>query len=555
MYRLRGLRVRLDRISYLALALTIPLAWVLLQGYRLDSLLLQVIGISGIVTMLIIAFIRPVIASLLRGPRVDLDLVYTLLHMRLVSSGKPPAGKVLASVSREGMYGYYSDVFRRAVTLAREWGYNLTDALSYLAKEVGEKTFREVIQRMAATLKLGADLEVFLDTEYDTLFHEYRYHYQRVINNMRVLLGVYIAIMAALVFALSSFMLLGFFFGGSSRLLVQAYIVSSLVVLVLGGLIIFLLPREHFDVKGREARENPLIRLSDLLAVAGILLSITISILYLRGKQYTPEVLGMTVALAGLPLIPAGIVALIHESRVQDIDIFFPVFIRSLGSFVQTIPSLKHAITQVLRADLGKLTRLVMRFSSRLENEIPPHIAWKRFSIESGSELVRRGSAIFQDTMEYGGDTSLAGRVISDHNNALLGLRRLRAQISSNFTSTTIIIHATVVAISIFILGLIGYFNTILQALLEGLTPEVASFIFINIVDIEFLNKIIYLFIFTLTLVNSYLIAKVRPFSLRSFWIYLGILLVITGVSTYLSTKAVDYVLGTMGGFEAPLPG
>ena len=134
----------------------------------------------------------------------------------------------------------------------------------------------------------------------------------------------------------------------------------------------------------------------------------------------------------------------------------------------------------------------------------------------------------------------------------LLGLRRLRNQIASNFTSTTIVIHSTVVAISMFVLGLITYFNEVLMQLTSQLTPEVAGYIFIQPVNIVFLNKTIYAFIIMLTIINSYLIAKVRPFSQRSFWIYLGIMLIATGVSAYLSSRAVDYVLQTMASVSLP---
>jgi archaellum biogenesis protein FlaJ (TadC family) len=361
--------------------------------------------------------------------------------------------------------------------------------------------------------------------------------------------------MAALVFALSSFMLLGFFFGGSGEILVQAYIASISVALGLGGLIIIMLPREFFDVEDHSARENKLILLIDLLAGLGVATSILTAALYLYEKGFTLQDLSIAIMLTGLPLIPAGVLALIHESRVQDVDVFFPVFIRSLGSFVATIPSLKHAIRQVLRTDLGRLTRLIERFHVRLENEIPPQIAWKRFSVESGSELVRRGSKIFQDSMEYGGNTDLAGVLISDHNNVLLSLRRLRAQVSANFTSTGIVIHATVVAISVFILGLVSYFNTVISTLIGNLTSTVTQYFFLTPVNIEYINKIVYLFIFSLTIINAYLITVVRPYSRRAFWFFMGLLLIITGVSAYLSTMAVEYVLRTMAGVEiAPLP-
>lgn len=543
---------RLPRDAYLALPALAAGAALLALGGGLKS---KAAGLVVIVAAILLGAVRPFFKRYLAGPKVDLDLLYALLHMRAVASGKPPATKLLEAVSVEKLYGFYSEMLGKAYLLAREWGYNVSEALSYIAKNIEEKAFREVVQRLAATIRLGADLEKFLETEYNTLLHEYQYHYQRVINNMRVILGVYVATMAALVFALSSLMLLGFFFGDYGPLLTQAYIASAAAALGLGGLVIIMLPKELFDVKGALARENRLILLSDLLGGLGVAAGIAAAALYLSGRELSIQNLSLALVIAGIPPLSAGILALVHESRVQDVDVFFPVFIRSLGSFVATIPSLKQAIKQVLRADLGRLTKLILRFHVRLESEIPPRIAWKRFAAESGSELVRRGSRIFQDSIEYGGDPELTGTLVSDHNNVLLGLRRLRAQVSSNFTSTGIIIHAAVVAISVFILGLVSYFNQVITLLTANLTSTVSQYFFLSPVDVGFLNKIIYLFIVSITVINAYLITVVRPLSRRVFWLFAGILAIVTGLSAYFSTLAVSYVLKTMAGIQiAPIP-
>jgi flagellar protein FlaJ len=550
----RRISLQTDPVTLAGIAGIVAGTILALYGWKAGVFRVQLVGILLAAASAVMGPGRGIISGYLGGPRVDLDLVYALLHMRLVASGKAPPGKVLGAVSDPDLYGFYSRIFGRAVLLAREWGYNLSDALSYLAKEIRDKAFREVVQRLAATIRLGASIEEFLSSEYDTLFSEYIYHYQRMMNNLRVLLGVYVAVMAALVFAVSSFTLLGFFFGGSSKLLVQAYVASLMVVTGLGASIILLLPREYFDVRGREARENSMVRLIDRSAVTGLLAGLVVAGLYIHRVGMNPRSLGLAMVIVGSTILPAGVLVTRYESFIHDIDVFFPVFIRSMGSFLATIPSLKHAVSQVLRADLGRLTRLIERFYARILNEVPPQIAWKRFSIESGSELVRRGTRIFQDVVEYGGDTTMAGRMISDHNNSLLGLRRLRGQVSSNFISTAIVIHATVIAISIFIAGLVSYFNSVLKTMMGQLTPEAAEYFFLSPVNMEFIDKSIYVFSSALTIINAYLIALVRPYSLRAYWLYQAVILISSGISAYLSDVAVKYILSTMAGIQMPLP-
>ena len=547
-------QVKLDRASYASIAVMITSVIVMLRAGQAGGLPVYIGGMTIAIISFIIAFIRPFLTRYISTPRVDLDLVYALVHMRLVASGKPSAGKVLEAVSDQNLYGKYSITMHKAAVLAKEWGYNLSEALTYLAKSIKETTFKEVVQRLAATIKLGADLESFLQTEFNTLFQEYRYSYSRTIENMRVLLGVYVAVLAALVFALSSFMLLGFFFGGANTALLQAYIAGLVAMITLGGIIIYILPKEYFDIKGREARENRLILVIDVLAVLGLIVGLALAYSVARQNPNDIQTLSKATVIAGLFMIPAGLVSLVHESRVQNVDTFFPVFVRSLGSFLETIPSLKYAIKQVLRTDLGRLSKMIKRFHTRLENEIPPQIVWKRFAIESGSELVRRGARIFQDTAEYGGNKELAGVIISDFNNSLLSLRRQRAQIASNFTTTAIIIYATVVLITIFVVGLMEYFNDVLNTLLSGLSADVSDLVFIKPIDLDIINKTIYLFLIALAVVNAILIAKVRPYSLRTFWLFMGIMLIVTGVSAYASSVSVKFVMETMSDVTPNIP-
>lgn len=552
----RSIRVlKGSMLARIGVALIIAGILLFFYTHSSPSLLLRAIPVMVIVAGVLLASF-PFIHRFMGAPRVDLDLVYALLHMRLIASGKAPPGKVLSSAADPELYGKYSKLFGRAVVLAREWGYNLSDALAYLSKGIRETSFREVVQRLSATIRLGANLEKFFETEYNTLFHEYQFQYQRSVNNMRVLLGVYVAIMAAMVFMTSNILLLSFFYGGSLTIVFEAILIGTLVTIGLGLIIILVLPKDLFEVKGKFKKYNRTLKLIDITAIGAIVASIILAAATIKLRGASQTSLSLALVVASLPFIVPGGLALKLESEVRDVDVFFPVFIRSLGSFMATVPSLKNALSQVLRAELGKLTRLLTRFLARLENEVPPQIAWKIFAAESGSELVRRGSRIFQDTVEYGGDLVLAGDSISSHNNTLLALRRLRGQVSSNFISSVIIIHATVVAISIFIVGLIEYFNKVIEAIMANLEQSISPYLFFSPINMYIVNILINIFIAALTFINAYLIVVVRPYSKRAFWLFLSILMAVTGVAAYLSYIVVGYLIETMAGIQVvPIPG
>ena len=133
-------------------------------------------------------------------------------------------------------------------------------------------------------------------------------------------------------------------------------------------------------------------------------------------------------------------------------------------------------------------------------------------------------------------------------------MRRQRAQIASNFTTTAIIIYATVVLITIFVVGLMEYFNDVLNTLLSGLSADVSDLVFIKPIDLDIINKTIYLFLIALAMVNAILIAKVRPYSLRTFWLFMGIMLIVTGASAYASSVSVKFVMETMSDVTPNIP-
>jgi Archaeal flagella assembly protein J len=87
---------------------------------------------------------------------------------------------------------------------------------------------------------------------------------------------------------------------------------------------------------------------------------------------------------------------------------------------------------------------------------VDPRVAWGLFADESSSEMATRGTHIFIDTVETGGDLGEAGALISDHVNELFGLRASYIQVFKTFEVTLYLMHLIVIVLLMFVGGFIN---------------------------------------------------------------------------------------------------
>lgn len=482
----------------------------------------------------------PILRRKLTFTSVDFDMVYLIGHMLSVSTGKPPRSALFKSVGEEYPYPKYSRLFYKIYLLGTEWGYSFAEACRLIARTVRNKLLRDFLIRLGSVLAVGEDVEVFLTTEYNTFVNEYETHYSRMVDAARVFLGVYTAMMGSTIFVLANFLMLAFFFGGSGRIVVMSFLGVSIAAVALFMLLYILIPSEPFShnmpIKPRELR---LVQITSLMAVA---IAVFMGALYMaRGATY--ERLAVVFILAGGLLLAPGLTAKLVERRVKELDEFFPIFIRSYGMHLSTIPSMPRALEPLLSSELGRLNVFLRNLYARLVNGIDPRVAWRFFAGETGSELIRRAVRVFMDTVEYGGDVAKAGSVISDHQNMLIRLRRLRTQVAKTFETTTYIMHAATIMITVFISRLIQVFSEILANLQAQVPPEVSGVFFMGMIEPRLLVMASLMFIVVITVTNALAITRALPGLKHSFWFYLAILSMLSGLSVILGSKLLDLVI------------
>ncbi len=474
---------------------------------------------------------------------VDLDLTYLIQHMLAVSTGKPPRKVLFDVVSNEPLYPKYREIFRKIYVLGKEWGYSFTDACRLVSREVRNRVLKEFLVRLGSVLAVGEDVELFLKTEYMTILSEYETLYNRIVDAARVFLGIHSSMLAASVFMLANFLLLAFFFGGGTGIIVLSFSIVTVTIASIAILLFVLLPKDAFENK---LKPKPRFYVMvDYIAIIGIILSIVLGYVIIGKNGLNFTSLALSLMASGVIFLPAGILAKTMERRIRDIDDFFPIFIRSYGMHLQTVPQMARALKPLLAAELGKLNKLLENLYSRLLNEIDPRIAWRLFSAESGSELVRRSIRIFLDTVEKGGRVAEVGAMLSDHHNTIVRLRRAKFQVGKTFETTTYMMHMAIILITVFITTLMQGFSQILSSVQAQLPGEIATFFFTGALPLGLLVKATGGFVVATTFFNALSIARALPGVSRSFWYYYALLSIIGGAAVIAGQQLLNFILSS----------
>ncbi len=516
-----------------------------------DKVFLASIGIAAVGFYFLprpynwVALIVPVLAFMFRVvmpwakskmivSEVDVDLVFLILHMYGVSTGKPPRKKIFTPECVAGDYGYFDQLLRRIVTLAIDWGYGFVTACRVVAETCRHKVFKDFLYRFSEILNVGEDPERFLSIEKDAILAEYQAHYTRAMDAMRILLGVYTTSVSSAIFLAATTLIFAMMFAGDIGFIVSAFGAIMLSLAMLVYIIYKVIPRDRLThTLPVYPKIKNFYRVTAFLAVATAASAAVLVYFMFRNPA------NILIA-CSLPLIVPGIVAKKMERDVKEMDCFFPIFIRSYGLTFATMPHHAQALSSVLRSAFGKLTLPLKRLYARLVNGVMPRVAWYYFVGETWSETIRHGVNVFLDTVEAGGDAAKIGPTISDTITKILNIRRLRDQISKTFEVTVYVVHALMVAIAMFILGLLESFQTFMMRLGATGGPIPLPFTPIPVEPVRLITTI---FILVVAALNAMAIKIAQGGMYETVWIPLSLLLAISGATMILATLGTTAIM------------
>ncbi|QOR95038.1 type II secretion system F family protein [Thermosphaera chiliense] len=477
------------------------------------------------------------------------DLIFILVHLRCLVTGNPPLTTLFGKVGETPFYKKkYSGMFHKLRGLIKNWGYSAPEALKLVARETPSKVDEMLLQRLSAIVATGGDIKEYLRIEYNTLFAEYKASYNRMIDTLRVVLGVYTTLLGALTFMLANLMLLGMIFGNVSELITTGVLGVGFALISMALLLYVFVRKPLFESKPR--KKTGFVMLISLLGLTGLFVFAIIAVyLVVSLNIFNVEYVALSLMLTGVSLLPAAILVKVHEGRITEYDMFFPAFIRSFGEHLAVLPNMIESLKPLLIAELGKLRNLLKRVYARLLNRVDPRIAWSLFADESSSEMVSRGTHIFIDTVETGGDLGEAGALLSDHVNELFRLRASYVQVFKTFEITLYLMHLIVIILLMFVGSFINIFTSVIASFAESIPGEYAGIIgFFNVSpqDVSLVTNLIMLMI---TIADTLAVYSVNPGSKYAIYYYLCIMLIITGAAMYAGSIIIN---GLISGILGP---
>lgn len=328
-------------------------------------------------------------------------------------------------ISTKHQYGHISKTAEKILYLAKSWNLGFAKTCRKIARVTPSQIYSDFLDRLAATMDFGGDLETFLSEEQDAVLNDYETEYKGSLNNIGMLREVFIAITISVAFGMSVALLLPLLEGISILVAVRWSLLGMLFIDVLLVILI-----KAFVPSDRLCHNLP--KKDDLTRkIYKWFYIITPIVLVIAGVLFLFFNLSFIIvaAIAVTPYLYVGHLASKEEKEVIRKDKVFPSFVRALGT---TIYARQGGITSSLAAlrvhDFGPLDSVVTNLYRRLKLGSDREKSWYYFAVESGSNMINYFAHIFAESVYLGGHAQKIGELISKNFSRLVNLRSLRHQ-------------------------------------------------------------------------------------------------------------------------------
>ncbi|MCD6410174.1 MAG: type II secretion system F family protein [Candidatus Verstraetearchaeota archaeon] len=478
------------------------------------------------------------LAALLPSEVVDEKLLFLIAFLYSISTAKPPREELFRIAGESSEYDVFASYVKCIHLLGAKWKYGLSKACEIVSEQVRNRVFRDFLIRLAQILAVGEDLQSFLKSELHVITEEFVARYERILEAVKVLLGIYSTVMSASVFVVVNFLLLSMVWGaGDPKMLVSAFAGSVAALLALALASYIFLPKDPLLCSCKDSIPRYSLFKKVLPACVGGGVAAAVILHQLGFSQ------GLSLTAAGVALIFPGYLSKRVEKRTMRLNEHVPVFFRSLGRIMSTVPLVVYAVQAILRSEFSELTMPIRNFYKRVKGGVDKAVAWEFFVRECGSHLVQMCTRVFSKTLERGGDPLSVGETMSDIAAKLLELRKRREQIAKAFESTMYVLHVLTVIVAIFVMKLISMFSYFLSKI------QMQSFLVLQPIPESYLQLTSLFLIVSLAAVNAFMVKVAHGGAIETLVFHLAVFFILSGGTVYVTEIAAEKIFGL---FEIP---
>lgn len=457
-------------------------------------------------------------SSSTKSSKLDETLVYFVTFLYSISTAEITPADLLKTAGAAG-FGVYSKTAASIYNLGLKWQYGLATATGIIAGQTQSEEFKLFLMKLEQVVRLGDSMKDFLKHERGALVNAYAAAYERSMESLKLLLGMFSTLMSTASFMIAAMMIMSMIGGGDAEAIVGVMfaVIAGLAAFVYMLYTVF--PKDKsVDESGPHLNKFKRLFLPCLGAGAGLGVLLTVTSLV------TPE---LAIAAAGVPILVPGYLARKAESGIKKLDESYPPFIRHLTEIYATVGSLGQSLKTVVRSDFGTITTHAKAMLNRVLNKVTLEDVFELFSRDSGNLMITASNKIVATSMVKGAVLTEVGETLAQLASRFNDLRKKRQQVSKAFESTVFILHLLTVAILGFMKGLFEFFSRIFNSL-EGIGVGV-----IQPLSPETMAIVLPTMIVALAAINGAIIKVSQGGLYKTIWFNIGLLLVLGGAVGY----------------------
>lgn len=527
-------------IIYMLLLLTILAKFV--KSIGLFSILLYTMPI------LIIIFIvsLPKIIKGRRRKEIEDNIHFYITHLGALATSEISRKEIMKILSERKEYRALAEETRKIYILMDKWNKNLAQACRFMAKRTPSKIFADFLDRMAHELDSGVDFREFIRREQKVVMNEFSTLYQGKLYSIDIFKEVYVSIVISISF-FASFAIIAPFLTGLNVMLILNLIIILLILTEIGLLVYVKVVSPVDPIWQTSGEFTPVdwkiyraFYISCILCL--VLFSMIIYSVFALELFNIP--IPFIVALTVTPMFIPGIISRRFENKIINRDKNAPSFMVSLGSSASVMGgNILNALKFLTAHDFGELTEGIRSLYKRLCTRMNKKLAWKKFSIDTGSNLIYRFTDMFVEAISLGSDPKDVAEIVSNNFIMINSLRDRRARTVSSLIG---ICYGTIIGMALSLYISYGVIDTLskLYSTLELPRNIIGNLLYpVSGIDMAYLNIAIQFILMFHAVISSIIVKIVDGGRWMSGLVHMVGMLWLAAVSGYVSQIVISQLL------------
>lgn len=373
----------------------------------------------------LVVVIYPLIRRESKKREIDENFHLFITHVTVLSLTNTDRIDIFREIANEEEYGALATEMGRLVAYIDTFNMSLDDACRRRANETGSDLLSNFYEKLAYSVGSGQSISAFLYSEQEDVRKMYATEYESRLQKLETVGELFLSTALASAFLFVFAMLMPFLTGMQPIVVLGgAVFLYSVVQVVFIMLINSVAPHDDlwYFPDDRQSRKHLWIRGALAVGLAGSAVAVFLTVLFAAKipVHFYPI---MVVTPLGIP----AVVFYRMERGIRNSEDQYPSFIRGVGSIESVKQTSTEDVLETLKEkDFGALSQNIVQLYRRLYLSINTRKSWNHFSVEVGSNLIKRFTDMYVLGREMGGDPEKLGDIVSENFRQVHQLREKR---------------------------------------------------------------------------------------------------------------------------------